>query len=97
MYGKTSFTSQSKQGRQKGASAGRTMANFSSVTRFRDVASLGTLGALKDLKFHRISLLQGTVSVANDGPVYFEKLRGLAQYARDLFIVHSGPMISLIR
>src|SRR5712692_10195454 len=66
----------------------------SSVAWFRDVGCLGTFGALNDLKFHRIPLLQGTVSVAGYGPVDFPKLRRFPQDARNLPVVHSGPMIS---
>src|SRR5713226_4569317 len=48
---------------------------FSLAAWFRDVGSLGTFGALNDLKFHRISLLQGTVSVAGDGGIMHEYVR----------------------
>ncbi len=48
---------------------------FSSVAWFRDVGSLGTFWALNDLKFHRISFLQGTVSVADNGGIMYKYVR----------------------
>jgi hypothetical protein len=41
----------------------------------RDVSGLGTFGALNNLKFDRISFLQGSIPVAHDGGVVYEHIR----------------------
>ena len=67
-----------ENGRQQGT---QLPANFLILSRslsaavFRDVSGLGTLGALNDLKFDCISLLQGSVPIAHDRRIVHKHVR----------------------